>query len=105
MQVCLFFCQENPYPAVTMHRVQRTAENVLHRLPQSVFPHLDEVSVQLFIDHATAKLKTAPPVVKAELKGMVPSGPPLGEIANPVLSFKLVALIDMHNFVLILIKP
>ncbi|XP_056089485.1 myotubularin-related protein 5 isoform X5 [Rhinichthys klamathensis goyatoka] len=76
------FKNENPYPAVTMHRLQRTAENVLHRLPQSVFPHLDEVSVQLFIDHATAKLKTAPPVVKAELKGMVPSGPPLADIVD-----------------------
>ncbi|KAK9975775.1 hypothetical protein ABG768_021008 [Culter alburnus] len=76
------FKNENPYPAVTMHRVQRTAEAVHHRLPQTSFPHLDEVSVQLFIDHATAKLKTAPPVVKAELKGMVPSGPPLGDIVD-----------------------
>uniref|UniRef100_A0A673KCK3 Myotubularin-related protein 5-like n=1 Tax=Sinocyclocheilus rhinocerous TaxID=307959 RepID=A0A673KCK3_9TELE len=75
------FRNENPYPAVTMHRVQRTAENAQPRLPQTSFPHLDEVSVQLFIDHAAAKLKTAPPVVKAELKGMVPTGPPLGEIA------------------------
>uniref|UniRef100_A0A672RXT7 Myotubularin-related protein 5-like n=1 Tax=Sinocyclocheilus grahami TaxID=75366 RepID=A0A672RXT7_SINGR len=72
------FKNENPYPAVSMHRVQRTVENTQPRLPQTSFPHLDEVSVQLFIDHATAKLKTAPPVVKAELKSMVPSGPPLG---------------------------
>lgn len=43
---------------------------------------MDDVTVQLFIDHAAAKLKTAPPVVKAELKGMVPSGPPLGELAE-----------------------
>lgn len=46
------------------------------------FPVLDEVAVQLFIDHAAAKLKTAPPVVKVELKGMVPSGPPLGELGG-----------------------
>ncbi|TRZ01750.1 hypothetical protein DNTS_027257 [Danionella cerebrum] len=64
----LFKNVENPYPAVTMHRVQRTAESTQCRLPKSCFPLLDEVSVQLFIDHATAKLKTAPPVVKAELK-------------------------------------
>uniref|UniRef100_A0A8C2G0K0 SET binding factor 1 n=1 Tax=Cyprinus carpio TaxID=7962 RepID=A0A8C2G0K0_CYPCA len=75
------FKNENPYPAVTMHRGQRTAENAQPRLPQTSFPQLDEVSVQLFIDHAAAKLKTAPPVVKAELKGMVPTGPPLGETA------------------------
>uniref|UniRef100_A0A8C1UP89 SET binding factor 1 n=1 Tax=Cyprinus carpio TaxID=7962 RepID=A0A8C1UP89_CYPCA len=75
------FKNENPYPAVTMRRGQRTAENAQPRLPQTSFPQLDEVSVQLFIDHAAAKLKTAPPVVKAELKGMVPTGPPLGETA------------------------
>uniref|UniRef100_A0A672NK80 Myotubularin-related protein 5-like n=1 Tax=Sinocyclocheilus grahami TaxID=75366 RepID=A0A672NK80_SINGR len=79
------FRNENPYPAVTMHRVQRTAENAQPRLPQTSFPHLDEVSVQLFIDHAAAKLKTAPPVVKAELKGMVPTGPPLGEIEKTIV--------------------
>ncbi len=78
-----FFPKENPYPAVTMHRVQRTAESAQPRLPQTTFPQLDEVSVQLFIDHATAKLRTAPPVVKAELKRMVPTGPPLGESAIP----------------------
>ncbi len=66
-----------------MHRVQRTAESAQPRLPQTTFPQLDEVSVQLFIDHATAKLRTAPPVVKAELKRMVPTGPPLGESAIP----------------------
>uniref|UniRef100_A0A672RYF0 Myotubularin-related protein 5-like n=1 Tax=Sinocyclocheilus grahami TaxID=75366 RepID=A0A672RYF0_SINGR len=76
------FKNENPYPAVSMHRVQRTVENTQPRLPQTSFPHLDEVSVQLFIDHATAKLKTAPPVVKAELKSMVPSGPPLADIVD-----------------------
>ncbi|XP_043092283.1 myotubularin-related protein 5 isoform X1 [Puntigrus tetrazona] len=76
------FKNENPYPAVTMHRVQRTAESAQSRLPQTSFPQLDEVSVQLFIDHATAKLRTAPPVVKAELKGMVPTGPPLADIVD-----------------------
>ncbi|XP_073727435.1 myotubularin-related protein 5 isoform X7 [Misgurnus anguillicaudatus] len=76
------FKNENPYPAVAMHRMQRTAENAKPRVPQASFPHLDEVAVQLFIDHAAAKLKTAPPVVKSELKGMVPSGPPLGDIVD-----------------------
>lgn len=75
--------QENPYPAVAMHKVQRPSENsqngAQNRTP---FPALDDVAVQLFIDHAAAKLKTAPPVVKAELKGMVPSGPPLGELGR-----------------------
>ncbi|XP_051546862.1 myotubularin-related protein 5-like [Myxocyprinus asiaticus] len=76
------FKNENPYPAVAMHRVQRTAEIAHPRLPQTSFPLLDDVGVQLFIDHATAKLKTAPPVVKAELKGMVPSGPSLADIVD-----------------------
>ncbi|XP_051974415.1 myotubularin-related protein 5-like isoform X2 [Xyrauchen texanus] len=76
------FKNENPYPAVAMHRVQRTSENTQPRLPQNSFPLLDEVGVQLFIDHATAKLKTAPPVVKAELKCMVPTGPPLADIVD-----------------------
>uniref|UniRef100_A0A4W6EHL8 SET binding factor 1 n=1 Tax=Lates calcarifer TaxID=8187 RepID=A0A4W6EHL8_LATCA len=72
------FKNENPYPAVAMHKVQRPSENSQNAAQnQTPFPVLDEVAVQLFIDHAAAKLKTAPPVVKAELKGMVPSGPPL----------------------------
>ncbi|XP_041636303.1 myotubularin-related protein 5 isoform X3 [Cheilinus undulatus] len=77
------FKNENPYPAVAMHKVQRPSEN--SQTPaqnQTQFPMLDDVAVQLFIDHAAAKLKTAPPVVKAELKGMVPSGPPLGDIVD-----------------------
>ncbi|XP_069012536.1 myotubularin-related protein 5 isoform X2 [Embiotoca jacksoni] len=77
------FKNENPYPAVAMHKVQRPSEssqNTAHN--QTPFPVLDEVAVQLFIDHAAAKLKTAPPVVKSELKGMVPSGPPLGDIVD-----------------------
>ncbi|XP_061663338.1 myotubularin-related protein 5 isoform X4 [Syngnathoides biaculeatus] len=77
------FKNENPYPAVTMHKVQRPSENG-QKATQSKnpFPGLDEVTVQLFIDHATAKLKTAPPVVKAEVKSMVPSGPPLGDTVD-----------------------
>uniref|UniRef100_A0A665W5X4 SET binding factor 1 n=1 Tax=Echeneis naucrates TaxID=173247 RepID=A0A665W5X4_ECHNA len=74
------FKNENPYPAVAMHKVQRPSENTQSTgQNQTPFPVLEEVTVQLYIDHAAAKLKTAPPVVKAELKGMVPSGPPLGE--------------------------
>lgn len=66
-----------------MHKVQRPSESSQNPAQnQKPFPALDEVSVQLFIDHAAAKLKTAPPVVKAEVKGMVPSGPPLGELQN-----------------------
>uniref|UniRef100_A0A8C7SUM9 SET binding factor 1 n=1 Tax=Oncorhynchus mykiss TaxID=8022 RepID=A0A8C7SUM9_ONCMY len=78
------FKNENPYPAVAMHKVQRPAESPGHNDPKNLamFPLLDDVTVQLFIDHAAAKLQTAPPVVKAELKGMVPSGPPLGECAK-----------------------
>ncbi|XP_047430700.1 myotubularin-related protein 5 isoform X3 [Mugil cephalus] len=77
------FKNENPYPAVAMHKVQRPTENSQNTSQgQTPFPVLDEVAVQLFIDHAAAKLKTAPPVVKAELKGMVPSGPPLGDIVD-----------------------
>ncbi|KAM3588317.1 uncharacterized protein V6R79_026188 [Siganus canaliculatus] len=77
------FKNENPYPAVAMHKVTRPTENSQNSAhTQSPFPLLDDVAVQLFIDHAAAKLKTAPPVVKAELKGMVPSGPPLGDIVD-----------------------
>lgn len=74
--------QENPYPAVAMHKVQRPSENTQNTAQnQTPFPLLDDVAVELFIDHAAAKLKTAPPVVKAEIKSMVPSGPPLGELS------------------------
>uniref|UniRef100_A0A3P9LL31 SET binding factor 1 n=1 Tax=Oryzias latipes TaxID=8090 RepID=A0A3P9LL31_ORYLA len=77
------FKNENPYPAVAMHKVQRPSDNSLNPTQnQKPFPVLDEVSVQLFIDHAAAKLKTAPPVVKAEVKSMVPSGPPLGDTVD-----------------------
>lgn len=77
------FKNENPYPAVAMHKIQRPSENghnnAQNRAP---FPLLDDVAVQLFIDHAAAKLKTAPPAVKPELKSMVPSGPPLGDVVD-----------------------
>ncbi|XP_074482084.1 myotubularin-related protein 5 isoform X3 [Sebastes fasciatus] len=77
------FKNENPYPAVAMHKVQRPSENSQNSAQnQTPFPSLDDVAVQLFIDHAAAKLKTAPPVVKAEVKGMVPSGPPLGDTVD-----------------------
>ncbi|KAL0962853.1 hypothetical protein UPYG_G00346360 [Umbra pygmaea] len=78
------FKNENPYPAVAMHKVQRPAESPGHKEPKNlaVFPPLDDVTVQLFIDHAAAKLRSAPPVVKAELKGLIPSGPPLGDIVD-----------------------
>uniref|UniRef100_A0A3Q3GVL5 SET binding factor 1 n=1 Tax=Labrus bergylta TaxID=56723 RepID=A0A3Q3GVL5_9LABR len=80
------FKNENPYPAVAMHKVQRPSEKSQTTTQnQTQFPTLDDVAVQLFIDHAAAKLKTAPPVVKVELKGMVPSGPPLGELMNGIV--------------------
>uniref|UniRef100_A0A3P9BIU3 SET binding factor 1 n=1 Tax=Maylandia zebra TaxID=106582 RepID=A0A3P9BIU3_9CICH len=75
------FKNENPYPAVAMHKIQRPSENSQNNAQnRAPFPMLDDVAVQLFIDHAAAKLKTAPPAVKPELKSMVPSGPPLGEL-------------------------
>uniref|UniRef100_A0A3B3S7Q2 SET binding factor 1 n=1 Tax=Paramormyrops kingsleyae TaxID=1676925 RepID=A0A3B3S7Q2_9TELE len=70
---------ENPYPAVAM---QPPAEGSHLRVPLKTFPHLDEVTVQLFIDHAAAKLKDSPPAVKVEVKHMVPSGPPLGDAVD-----------------------
>ncbi|XP_005935409.1 myotubularin-related protein 5 isoform X4 [Haplochromis burtoni] len=77
------FKNENPYPAVAMHKIQRPSENGQNNAQnRAPFPLLDDVAVQLFIDHAAAKLKTAPPAVKPELKSMVPSGPPLGDIVD-----------------------
>ncbi|KAJ8373467.1 hypothetical protein SKAU_G00040470 [Synaphobranchus kaupii] len=76
------FKNENPYPAVAMHKIQRPTEGSHLRLHQATFPHLDEVTVQLFIDHAAAKLKNAPPAVRAEMKCMVGSGPPLGDVVD-----------------------
>ncbi|XP_054911397.1 myotubularin-related protein 5 isoform X1 [Poeciliopsis prolifica] len=77
------FKNENPYPTVAMHKVQRPSETSQSTdQSRTPFPVLDDVAVQLFIDHAVAKLKSSPPVVKAELKSMVPSGPPLGDIVD-----------------------
>ncbi|XP_077196748.1 myotubularin-related protein 5 isoform X4 [Paroedura picta] len=73
---------ENPYPAVTMHKVQKPAEGCHLRLHQRPFPRLDEGTVQWILDQAAAKLQTAPPAVKAEKKCRVPSGPPLGAITE-----------------------
>lgn len=96
----LIFCslQENPYPSVAMHKVTRPSENGQNNTQnQKLFPGLDEVTVQLFIDHAAAKVKTAPPVVKAELKGMVPSGPPLGELAEASRT-EILLIFNLHFF-------
>lgn len=61
-----------------MHKVQKPTEGCHLRLHQRPFPHLDEGTIQWIVDQATAKQQTAPPLVKAEKKAMVPSGPPLG---------------------------
>lgn len=69
--------QENPYPAVAMHKVQRPGEaSHLRRAPRP-FPRLDEGVVQWIVDQATAKMQGAPPAVKAERRTTVPSGPPM----------------------------
>ncbi|MBV95688.1 Myotubularin-related protein 5, partial [Eschrichtius robustus] len=71
---------ENPYPAVAMHKVQRPGEaSHLRRAPRP-FPRLDEGTVQWIVDQATAKLQGAPPAVKAEKRTTVPSGPPMTAI-------------------------
>ncbi|XP_060044815.1 myotubularin-related protein 5 isoform X5 [Erinaceus europaeus] len=71
---------ENPYPAVAMHKVQKPGEaSHLRRAPRP-FPRLDEGTVQWIVDQATAKLQGAPPAVKAEKKTTVPSGPPMTAI-------------------------
>lgn len=81
-----------------MHKVTRPSENgQINTQNPKLFPCLDEVTVQLFIDHAAAKLKTAPPLVKAELKGMVPSGPPLGEL-DGVYRTETVLIFNLHFF-------
>uniref|UniRef100_A0A7M4FTI6 SET binding factor 1 n=1 Tax=Crocodylus porosus TaxID=8502 RepID=A0A7M4FTI6_CROPO len=73
---------ENPYPAVTMHKVQKPTEGCHLRLHQKPFPRLDEGTVQWIIDQATAKMQTAPPAVKAEKKCTVPLGTPIGRNGN-----------------------
>ncbi|XP_036134137.1 myotubularin-related protein 5 isoform X1 [Molossus molossus] len=71
---------ENPYPAVAMHKVQRPGEaSHLRRAPRP-FPRLDEGLVQWIVDQATAKTQGAPPAVKAERRTTVPSGPPMTAI-------------------------
>lgn len=71
---------ENPYPAVAMHKVQRPGEaSHLRRAPRP-FPRLDEGTVQWIVDQATAKMQGAPPAVKAERRTTVPSGPPMTAI-------------------------
>ncbi|XP_054998977.1 myotubularin-related protein 5 isoform X4 [Sorex araneus] len=71
---------ENPYPAVAMHKVQRPGEaSHLRRTPRP-FPRLDEGTVQWIMDQAAAKMQGAPPAVKAEKKTTVPSGPPMTAI-------------------------
>uniref|UniRef100_A0A8C5NVD2 SET binding factor 1 n=1 Tax=Jaculus jaculus TaxID=51337 RepID=A0A8C5NVD2_JACJA len=71
---------ENPYPAVTMHKVQRPGEaSHLRRTPRP-FPRLDEGTIQWIVDQAAAKMQSAPPAVKAERKTTVPSGPPMTAI-------------------------
>ncbi|CAK7296884.1 Myotubularin-related protein 5 [Vulpes lagopus] len=71
---------ENPYPAVAMHKVQRPGEaSHLRRVPRP-FPRLDDGMVQWIVDQATAKMQGAPPAVKAERRTTVPSGPPMTAI-------------------------
>ncbi|XP_003783133.1 myotubularin-related protein 5 isoform X3 [Otolemur garnettii] len=73
---------ENPYPAVAMHKVQRPGEaSHLRRAPRP-FPRLDEGTVQWILDQAAAKTQGAPPAVKAERRTTVPSGPPMTAILD-----------------------
>ncbi|XP_052497404.1 myotubularin-related protein 5 isoform X4 [Budorcas taxicolor] len=73
---------ENPYPAVAMHKVQRPGEaSHLRRAPRP-FPRLDEGMVQWIVDQAAAKMQGAPPAVKAEKRTTVPSGPPMTAIVE-----------------------
>ncbi|XP_069764353.1 myotubularin-related protein 5 isoform X3 [Narcine bancroftii] len=73
---------ENPYPAVAMHKIQKPTEGSYLRMQRKTFPQLDEGMVQWIIDQATAKLKNAPPAVKAEMKCMVPMGPPTAAVID-----------------------
>ncbi|XP_077328160.1 myotubularin-related protein 5 isoform X3 [Lithobates pipiens] len=73
---------ENPYPAVSMHKVQRPAEGSHLRPQNKPFPLLDESSIQWILDQAAAKMQNAPPAVKAEKKCMVPPGPPIEAIVD-----------------------
>ncbi|ERE86419.1 myotubularin-related protein 5 isoform X2 [Cricetulus griseus] len=71
---------ENPYPAVAMHKVQRPGEASHLRRTHRPFPRLDEGTVQWIVDQAAAKMQGAPPAVKAERRTTVPSGPPMTAI-------------------------
>ncbi|XP_049740714.1 myotubularin-related protein 5 isoform X1 [Elephas maximus indicus] len=71
---------ENPYPAVTMHKVQRPMESSHLRRALRPFPRLDEGTVQWIVDQAAAKMQGAPPAVRAERRTTVPSGPPMTAI-------------------------
>ncbi|XP_078275779.1 myotubularin-related protein 5 isoform X2 [Rhinoraja longicauda] len=73
---------ENPYPAVAMHKIQKPTEGSHLQLQRSTFPQLDEGMVQWIIDQATAKLKNVPPAVKAEMKCIVPMGPPSAAVID-----------------------
>ncbi|GAB1299725.1 Myotubularin-related protein 5 [Apodemus speciosus] len=71
---------ENPYPAVAMHKVQRPGEASHLRRTHRPFPRLDEGTIQWIVDQAAAKMQGAPPAVKAERRTTVPSGPPMTAI-------------------------
>uniref|UniRef100_A0A8C5QAF9 SET binding factor 1 n=1 Tax=Leptobrachium leishanense TaxID=445787 RepID=A0A8C5QAF9_9ANUR len=68
---------ENPYPAVSMHKVQRPSEGSYLRPQNKPFPLLDDSNIQWILDQAAAKMQNAPPAVRVEKKCMVPPGPPI----------------------------
>ncbi|XP_039617539.1 myotubularin-related protein 5 isoform X3 [Polypterus senegalus] len=76
------FKNENPYPSVAMHKIQKPTEGSHLRIHQKIFPSLDEVAVQFRIDHAASSQKSAPPVVKPEKKCLVLSGPPIAAMVD-----------------------
>ncbi|OCT87157.1 hypothetical protein XELAEV_18020853mg [Xenopus laevis] len=71
---------ENPYPAVSMHKVQRPAEGSYMRPQHIPFPLLDESNIQWILDQAAAKMQHASPTVRVEKKCMIPPGPPIAAI-------------------------
>ncbi|XP_069835778.1 myotubularin-related protein 5 isoform X2 [Dendropsophus ebraccatus] len=73
---------ENPYPAVSMHKVQRPTEGSYLRPQTRSFPLLDESSIQWILDQAAAKMQNAPPAVRSEKKCLVPPGPPIAAIVE-----------------------
>ncbi|XP_056429027.1 myotubularin-related protein 5 isoform X6 [Hyla sarda] len=73
---------ENPYPAVSMHKVQRPTEGSYLRPQNKAFPLLDESSIQWILDQAAAKMQNAPPAVRSEKKCLVPPGPPIAAIVD-----------------------